>query len=243
MSARDWDDDIADLFPLDLSGEVVALRASIDASTRTDGVFTVAGVAFGYERAVKANREWERLMDGRSFHMKDLNNRCNDFHGVDDKEVDRIMKGVVSIVRQYASYVVCISCESDLVADSLPAFSSPDATSRAMLAAFRSVYGFMCHLEMFTLGGLASNGRSSRKRAISYIFERGDKGQKGLKMYLDYIQSIDASEPLLDGYSLVREVLTPKDQMEGIFHSSDLVAWEWGKHVGRHRSGTAMRGL
>ena len=230
---------IASVFPLDLSGQVVALRACIDASTRESGVFTIAGVAYGFNRALKANRRWVSILDGRPFHMADLHARVKDFAGASDEEVHRIMLGTVDTIHQYASYFFAVSCDAELVKNDLPTASSPDADSRAMLAAFRSVYGFMCHMGMYVLGGLADS--TGRQRQISYIFERGDSGQRGLCRYLDHVQSLDYAAPFLDGYSLNRYSVTGKDEMEGIFHSADLVAWEWAKHVDRQRGGHKMR--
>src|SRR4029079_7456776 len=110
---------VASLFALDLSGEGVALRACIDAGEQ-EGVFAVAAVAFGYDRAVKANREWERLLKGRTFHMTDLHARKEDFKGIGDDEVHEIMIGTVGIIKKYASFAVAISCDEALIADSLP---------------------------------------------------------------------------------------------------------------------------
>src|SRR5258705_13481371 len=96
---------VASLFPLNLSGELVALRACIDAGTQ-EGVFCVAAIAFGYDRAVKANREWERLLKGRTFHMTDFHARKGQFYGIQDDEFREIMVGTVRIIRQYASFGV-----------------------------------------------------------------------------------------------------------------------------------------
>jgi hypothetical protein len=122
----DSNEEIAALFPLDLSGDVVALRASIDASRRGSGVFALGGVAFGYDRAVKANNEWNRLMNGRTFHMTDLNAREGDFRGISDPEKHRIMVGIVSILRTYASSIVAVSCDDTLILEAFPSVSSGD---------------------------------------------------------------------------------------------------------------------
>src|SRR5688500_402918 len=100
---RHEDEAIASLFPLNLSGEVVALRACIDAGTQ-GGVFAVAAVAFGYDRAVKACGKWNRLMKGRTFHMTDFNSRKGEFEGIEDAEVLEIMVGAVGLIRDYSSY-------------------------------------------------------------------------------------------------------------------------------------------
>ncbi len=173
---------LAACFPIDLSGDVVALRASIDASTQDDGgVFTVAGVALGFDRAQKANSKWEQLMRGRTFHMTDLNARKKDFREIEDGEVYLIMEGIVGILRRYPSYMVAVSCNADLVRDFLPKDSHNTRVSEEMRNAFRSPYGVMCHLCMHGLGMYIR--RAGGGRSISYILETGDEGQKGLIRY------------------------------------------------------------
>ena len=110
--AGDWLDsgrEIACLFPLDMSGDVIVLRVGIDAGKPDSGILSVAGVAFGYDRAVKANAKWARLMKGRTFHMTDLHARQGDFKDISDSEVSEIMHGVVGIIRKYSSYFVAVS--------------------------------------------------------------------------------------------------------------------------------------
>lgn len=231
---------VASVFPIDLSGEVVALRACIDASGRNSGVFTVAGVAFGFDRAIKANREWQRLMDGRAFHMTDLNARKGDFEGISDTEKTRIVTGIVRILRSYASYAMAVSCDASIV--SMPRSATPDPEASAMLSIFRSVYGYMCNTAMFAMANLVASHSNSSEPRISYIFEKGDDGQKGLIKYLDFLQnSTFADEILKEGYLLSRYTVTAKGEMEGIFHSSDFLAWEWSKHVEGLTSGRRMR--
>jgi hypothetical protein len=93
----------------------------------------------------------------------------------------------------------------------------------------------MCHF------GMAGLGDKAPGRQISYIFELGDSGQKGLIKFLDFIEEKRAAERFLDLYSLSHKTVTRKDGMEGIYHSADFVAWEWSKHVERHLRGKPMR--
>lgn len=234
------DEAVASLFPLDLSGDVVALRACIDAGTQ-DGIFCVAGVAFGYDRAVKANHEWRRLMKGRTFHMTDLNSRQGEFEGIEDDEVREIVVGTVDIIRRHASYVTAASCDAKLVAAHLPTLASKGADMAHMLAAFRSAYGLMCHFAMLGLGLKANENAAKPGRHISYVIEQGDEGQRGVRAYLDFLGDEPHHKIFLDGYSLNRFTIADKDEIEGIFHASDLVAWEWARHVGRHYRGEPMR--
>lgn len=229
---------IASLFPLDLSGEIVALRACIDAGTQ-EGVFCLAAIAFGYHRAVKANREWEQLLKGRTFHMTDLNAREKDFKGIKKDEVDAIMVGTVAIIRKYASFAVALSCDAELIADSLPVVAENQPDMQRMLAALRSTYGCMCHFAMTAIGTRANNNQPGRQ--ISYVLERGDKGQRGVERYLDFLGSEPYHGVILDSYSLNRSTVADKEEIEGIFHASDLLAWEWARHVGRYKNDKPMR--
>lgn len=231
---------IASLFPLDLSGEILALRACIDAGTQ-DGTFCVAGVAFGYDRAVKANQEWRRLMKGRTFHMTDFHSRQGEFEGVADEEVHKIMVGTVEIIRRHASYVTASSCDANLVAEHLPTVASKGPDMAHLLGAFRSEYGLMCHLAMFGLGSRATDKGNKPGRHISYVFEQGDEGQRGVRKYLEFLGDEPHHQSFLDNYSMNRFTIATKDQIEGVFHAADLVAWEWARHVGRHRRGKPMR--
>ena len=237
-AGRDVFEPIASLFPLSLEGEVVALRACIDAGTQ-EGVFAVAAVAFGYDRAVKANREWERLLKGRTFHMTDLNARQGEFQGIEDDEVHEIMVGAVRIIRQSASYAVAVSCDARLIADSLPVVSEKRLDLENLVAAMKSTYGFMCHFAMTALGTRANNEGPGRQ--ISYVFEQGDEGQRGLRKYLEFLGDEPHHRLMLNSYSFNRLTISDKDEIEGIFHASDLLAWEWARHVGRHRSGEPVR--
>ncbi|MCI5073516.1 hypothetical protein [Oricola sp.] len=216
------------------------LRAGIDAGRSSKGVFAVAGVAFGYDNALKANRKWERLMDGRVFHMTDLNARKRDFSGISDDEVSVVMKGMVEIIRSYASYIVTVSCADDLITEPMPKEANRGRVSEEMLNLLRSPYGFMCHMCMYGLGRFASQRRSA-KDSISFILESGDEGQKGLIRFMRYIEGTQEADVLRDRYSYGRLFTVQKHEMEGIFHAADFIAWEWGRHVERHSEGKAMR--
>lgn len=228
------------LFPLDLAGDIAVLRAGIDAGRSEHGVFAVAGVAFGYDNAVKANAKWDRLMDGRIFHMTDLNARQGDFAGIQDDEVHAIMKGMVEIIRSHAKYIVTVSCAEDLISEVLPQEANRGRDSEEMRNLFRSPYGYLCHMCMYGLGKFANQFRPGSK-SISYVLESGDRGQKGLIRFVRYIEEAPHAEILRKSYSYGRLTTTPKDEMDGIFHAADLIAWEWGRHIERFRNGKPMR--
>jgi hypothetical protein len=234
-------EDIASLFPLNLQGEVVALRGCIDASVRNNGVFSVAAVAYGFDRAVKANREWERLLDGRTLHMTDLHARQGDFAGLSKEDVTQIHHGVVRIVRENASYVMATSCDKNLLDGRMPDAAGLTIDSQELLHAFRSVYGLMCHLSMTAIGSRANEIKPGSNRQISYVFEEGDNGQAGFIRFIDFLQGNPGREIFLNGYSLNRYTVSSKENMEGIFHSADLVAWEWAKTVEGRKAGRKNR--
>jgi hypothetical protein len=171
--------------------------------------------------------------------MTDLNARQNEFKGITTEEVHEIMVGTVAIIRNYASFAVAVSCDASLVADSLPVVAQKHPDMDNLLAAMRSIYGFMCHFAMYALGSRVNKGGPGRQ--ISYVFEEGDKGQRGLKKYLEFLGDELHHRLLLNGYSYSRLTVTPKAELEGIFHSSDLLAWEWSRHVDRHRKGKPIR--
>ncbi len=231
------DDVVECLFPIDGSGLIGVLRCGIDASTNKDGnVFTVAAVAFDMGRAKRANKKWDVALKGRVFHMTDLNAREGDFKGIEDKEVKDLMIQTVGAVRDYSAFVVAVSCDLEEVRPYLPATSSKDITSPEMLAAFRSAYGVMVHLCMTAVGHFAGGGRE-----VSYTLERGDEGQGGLIRYLDFIENSSIPEQMCDLYSFRRKSVGGKDEIEGIFHSADLIAWEWGRQVARNAKGLPKR--
>ncbi|MER9687237.1 hypothetical protein [Mesorhizobium sp. M0139] len=172
--------------------------------------------------------------------MTDLNAREGDFKGISKEEVAEIMKGAVAIVRQHASYIVSVSCNSSLISEQFPTNSNGGRESEEMRNAFRSPYGAMCHLCMWALGERAA--MISRKPFISYVLESGDEGQKGLVRYAKFVQGESiAGRILIDRYSLAELKTSTKADMEGLFHSADLVAWEWAKHVDRQLTGKPMR--
>lgn len=218
----------------------MALRACVDAGTQKN-VFCVAAVAFGYDRAVKAAREWDRVLSGRTFHMTDLHARQCEFEGIEKDEVDAIMKGAVSIIRRYASFAVAVSCDAALVADALPVVADKHPDMKNLLSAMKSIYGLMCHFGMSALGRHANNDGPGRQ--ISYVFEQGDEGQGGLRKYLEFLDPEQQHHRLLlNNYSFNRLTVADKKEIEGIFHASDLLAWEWARHVTRDRAGKPIRG-
>lgn len=217
-------------------GETLALRACIDAGRSKDGVFSVAGVAFGYDKAVKANAEWNRLLNGRIFHMTDLHNRKRDFEGIDADEVDKIMLGIVAIIRKYAAHVVVVSCDLTLLTETFASTKN----NEVITTAFRSPYAAMLHICMWAMGRFA-NEHSKGRRAISYVLESGDEGQPAFVSYIQRSMAEPVFRSQLDHYSLSTLTSKPKEQIDGVFHSADFFAWEWARQVERQKKTLPMR--
>ena len=194
------------------------LRCGIDASIRDRRNLTVSTVAYGMSGAKKANRAWTAAMNGRTFHMNDLNARKGAFKGVKDDDVDRIMRATIGAICQHAQLVVAVSCDLNSVEGHLPTTSARDETSRNLLSSHRSAYGLMTHLCMAAIGKGAKG-----KRDVSYVFEAGDQGQRGVLSYLEWIEQSGTAEQLRDLYSFAWKSVGTKDEIPGIFHSSELV--------------------
>lgn len=219
----------------------MALRVCVDASRKQGGPFAIAGVAFGYDRAAKANSEWKRLMKGRTFHMTDLHARQGDFAGISDDEKRAIMVGIVRILKSYASFFGAVSCDETLVSEPYPKASSPDRDSQELRNAFRSPYGVMCHLCMSVFGVFAEERSPRGLRSISYILERGDEGQRGLMRFMEFMRDQPVASQLMDLYSLSGITTASKDEMEPVFHAADFLAWEWARHVKDQQNGNPIR--
>lgn len=177
--------------------------------------------------------------------MTHLNARKGDFEGIDDRSKNRIMHGIVEIIRTNASYITCASYDDGTLSEKFPKLSNKDkVVDEFLYKAFRTKYGPMIHMCMWALGDFANNG-DRKTRQISYMLETGDDGQGG---FIDYIQFLVARmeshqvyKHVLEQYSLSRLVATPKEEMEGVFHAADFVAWEWARHVERQRQDLPMR--
>ncbi|MBZ9768153.1 MULTISPECIES: hypothetical protein [unclassified Mesorhizobium] len=223
----------------------MALRAGIDAGRSGSGIYAVAAVAFSYGRAKKANKQWQRLLDGRTFHMTHLNARKGDFEGIDDRKKKQIMHGIVEIIKNNASYIVCTSYDDSTIEEKFPKLSNNEkAVDEFLYRAFRTKYGPMIHMCMWALGDFANDGAMKRNH-ISYVLETGDDGQGGFIDYIRFLNSNKERQPVykhvLEQYSLVKLIATPKEEMEGVFHAADFVAWEWARHVERQRQDLPMR--
>jgi hypothetical protein len=221
-AAMPWDD-----------GTIFMLRAYFDASQRESGVFSVAGVAFGVDRARKADREWRLAFDGRRLHMADLHARKGDFEGISAEDAGRYCRSAVEIITRYASVVVAVSCDVEEVERLRPKGDRFD--SHQMTDSVRSSYNCGLHWTMMALGGIL--GRDCQK--VQYWFERGDKFQGASRRFLETLNNPD-TESLRLAYCYGSDAFVSKADAP-LFDAADLVAWEWGKHIDRIRAGQPVR--
>jgi hypothetical protein len=234
--------DFADLLAAtlpSLEGQVVLLRAYVDASCIGD-VFCVAAVAFGMDRAVKAEREWVALYgdmpDGkpRCGHMTDLHGRHEQFEGVDKAEADKLCRGSIAIINKYASHVAVISCEVSQVKPLLP--TQVHKGDEWILDSYRGVYPCCLHWSLAAMGD--SVGR--QPRGISYWIEAGDEFYGSAASFLAELAK-PFGKPLRDHYALANFAYFPAEEVR-LFECADLVAWEWATHIRRSSSNKAQRG-
>ncbi|GIK86562.1 MAG: hypothetical protein BroJett026_20430 [Betaproteobacteria bacterium] len=213
-------------------GTILMLRAYFDASQRDSGVFSVAGVAFGVDRAKKADREWRSAFDGRRLHMADLHARKGEFDGITAEDAGRYCKAAVQIINRYASVVVAVSCDVDEVERLRP--KGPEFDSHQIIDSARSSYNCGLHWTMMALGGILGDGQR-----VQYWFERGDRFQGASRRFLETLNNPDY-ERLRHAYCYGSDAFVDKADAP-LFDAADLVAWEWGKHIDRVRAEQPVR--
>lgn len=220
---------------------VVMLRAYMDASKLDSGVFCVAGVAFGHERAIKAERAWVKLYgnmpDGspRYGHMTDLHGSHGQFADLADNpdERGRLCRESIAIINEYASHVVAISVEASEVVAQLPTPTRPD--DEWLRNSYRGVYPCCLHWTLAAMGDSVGH----QARGISYWIEAGDEFYGSAAKFLTDLTKPFA-KPLRDHYALASSVFLPSEEAR-LFECADLVAWEWATHVNRHLAGNAKQ--
>lgn len=211
---------------------VVMLAAYFDASARQSGVFSVAGVAFGIDRAKKAEREWRSIFGDRRCHMTDLHARKREFLGVSDKGADQLCRAAIRTIATYATIVISVSCDIDEVARLTPRDVTNDALPLA--DALRSAYNCCLHWAMHAMGSATSQAEH-----IQYWFELGDEYQGAARRFLTTLNDSKA-EPLRRAYSYGSDAFVSKADAR-LFEVPDVVAWEWAKNIDRFREGKNSR--
>jgi hypothetical protein len=223
------DSGFADLLMATVSseeGQVTMLRAYLDAS-EMGGVYCVAGVAFGYDRAIKAERKWRELYQDRYGHMTDLHARQGEFNGISREEADRLCRGSVSIINEYASQIVVVSCDVAQVESHLPQTAHPE--NRWAIDAYKGVYP--CCLNWL----MGAFGEAAGGQKISYWIEAGDEFSGAAGRFLQEISQPFAKD-LQTAYALGNFAFLPSHEAR-LFEAADLVAWEWATHMKRLNKG------
>lgn len=229
------DEAIEILFPACGYGKIVALRAYMDASIRSEEIISVSGFAFGLDNAKKANREWKKLFGDKICHMTDLHNRRGEFSDITREQGGELLKGAVRIINRYSSFGVSASCDISQIKHLLPSQSSDDFNSREIIKGFQTPYSFCSHMAMSLMGRL-----SNQEAGISYVFELGDEGQGGSKAYCDFLFSL-GMPTILKRYGANSIGYAQKDSIHNLLQTADVLAWEWTKNIERKRSGFKPR--
>lgn len=202
------------------------LRAYVDASKKGD-VFTVACVAFGLDRAVKAERKWVNLYGDRQGHMADLHGGKKEFAGITPEEADRLCRGSISLINQFASKVVVVSCNVEEIVRQLPRTDRPE--DHWINHGYRGIYPCCLHLAMGAMG------ESVQGQKISYWMEAGDEFYGSAAQFLAHINQ-PFGKILQDYYAMASAAFLPASKAR-LFETADIVAWEWAEHIKRTQAG------
>jgi len=229
---------VANCFPTDGGGYAVALRAYFDGSVQ-NGVFSVAGFAFGLDQAKKASREWNKLHNGRVLHMTDLHNRKRDFAGLSPEEGGRLLTESVSIINRFFRFGAAASCDISEIGHHFPIPRTGHVIRDALAGGISSPYAWCCHTVMHHIGSLVLD-TGGGPNDVTYIFETGDHGQGAVKEYVRYVE--DSNAPgFRNLYAMNGAQFASKDGLEVLLQSGDIFSWEWAKHILRKRDGLHTR--
>lgn len=213
----------------------VMLQAYMDASEKPSGVFCVAGLAFGPDRAKKAAREWAGLWGQTSCHMTDLHSRAKGsaFAEWDNERAGEMLKKSIAIMTGKASYGVAVSCDIQEFEKLAPKSATQDSVK--YLGAFRRPYGACMHLAMSYFGHVVSAARS--KARIAYFLERGDAHQSEAISFIN----LAVEEPkIIDLYSYISHTVIAKADCR-LLESADILAWEWATQRDRQKRSMHIR--
>ena len=226
--------ELLDAVSLRDDGVIAMLRAYFDASRLDNGILAIAGIAFGLDRAKSAERALRLIFGERYCHMTDLHNRKGAFEGIGDEEADRLCRGAIGIINEYASAHVAISCDVPAVEALGIREAKPQSTP--LVDGFRHAYPCCLHWAMCAMGDVVGKQRNS---GIAYWFELGDDFQGQARNFLSHIAKPD-NKPLRDAYQHESDVFAPKEKAP-LFGLADVLAWEWARHVSATGSGRQTR--
>lgn len=226
-SEDDISDDLLDALLPDDEGNVVVLRAYVDASSRehVDSVsgakgdlLTVAGYMFeSRQRARAFSQRWRDTFGTESFSWADLVARSKPFKHLRDNrpEHDRLMAAGISIVREFVVGGTVASCWKQDVEGYGPTW----------IKGFGHAYSIAGHMAISGLSVWAR--RNNHRSGIAYLIEAGDEGYDELNHLLSYA----AKAPIVaEMYQWRSHGVLPKTP-NSPFHAPDTLAWEWGKFV------------
>jgi hypothetical protein len=166
-------------------------------------------------------------------HMTDLNSRKSAvFEKWTSEQAGKRLKDSIALINRFASYGVAISCDLKEMGRLLPTAAAPG--SEIYLDGFSSAYATCCHLAMYNLANLLRE-HESRSR-ISYFFEAGDKDQAKAARFWE----LAARSALAERYRLLAHTRIKKEDCR-LLEMSDILAWEWARHIERVQKGQRTR--
>lgn len=207
------------------------LFAYLDAGTQND-TFSVSALAFGPDRAKKALRQWQRLWGNVRCHMSDLHNRKGEFASWSREAGAERLKKCIPIMQGFASYGVAVSVNLHELKALAP--TKADKDSKQFLDGFRTAYAFCCHMAMAHLAYM-----TSANEQVRYVFESGDLHQGESQRFISLIAAYPHFARHL--YRWQSHTVESKQDTR-LFEMSDIIAWEWARHVNRQAMGKDMRG-
>lgn len=214
----------------------VVLSAYLDASKRDygngGGVLSVAAISYGADRAKKVTKEWIKLWGEKRCHMTDLHTRKKggEFADWTSEQAGQYLKKSVQIINRNASHAVAVSCDIEELQRLAPKPS--DLKPKVLAGGLSHQYGFCCHLAMGALARLVQGDDG-----IAYFFESGDDFQTESQNFLRWF----VSHPEITMYKRRSHTVLRKVDCR-LFETTDIVAWEWAKHIERQGEGKGMRG-
>jgi hypothetical protein len=237
MSAPQIFDELLEVLMPWSGGNAVVLRAYFDASKMPKtGTFCVAGIAYGRDRAKKAEGAWRRLFGNRICHMTDLSSRRDEFEGISPEEGGRLIRAAVPIIRDNATAGVAVSCDVNEIANWLP--KKAVQPQDYLLSGFRAAYPTCCHIAMHTLGRKTARQAGTIIPNIAYVFEQGDAFQNDAHLFIN--QAMKDSDVLRNVYGYRSHGYVLKEDAR-LLETADVLAWEWAKHVDRMKAGQHVR--